>query len=180
MASASSDHHFVDHPWAGEFPTLSPSSPFIALDSAVWRANRTFQFQILIGVVLFLKGSNAGFVAILLWIIPTLIFDMWVRERFMRPYHDAALLQTSRLDGWQDANSLREREEFRQWLVDCHKASYVPICLSGGKGSLLTCEPAVVISREEDLDVMEGEGERLSRLRRQSTQRGAIFARKFF
>lgn len=45
----------------------------------------------------------------------------------MRSFEDAALLQTSLLDGWDTAavDSFEDREEFRQFLVDAHKAAYV-------------------------------------------------------
>ena len=43
-----------------------------------------------------------------------------------------------------------EREEYRRWLVDCHKASYLPTCLSGGEENLLTAEPAVVIAESQN------------------------------
>ena len=46
---------------------------------------------------------------------------------------------------------MADREKYRNWLVDCHKASYVPICLSGGE-DFLTVQPAVVVptSREQE------------------------------
>jgi hypothetical protein len=111
--------------------------------------------------------------------IPTIYFGHVVQERFGRSYKDAALLQTSRLDGWLDVHSKKEREEYRQWLVDCHKASYVPVCLLGGKSSLLTSEPAVVIPRESDVDAHVGERGRRTLMQRQSAQKGAIFSRKY-
>ena len=53
------------------------------------------------------------------------------------------MLQTSELDGWntEDETSMVERERYRKWLVDCHKASYVPICVNG-EDNFLTSEPA--------------------------------------
>ena len=74
-------------------------------------------------------------------------------ERFGRAYRDAALLQTSHLDGWDDCSSQVSREEYRRWLVDCHMASYVPTCLLGSRdGPGLTIEPAYVVPRATDVD----------------------------
>ena len=58
----------------------------------------------------------------------------------------------SLLDGWDNANptSLESREEFRQFLVDAHKAAYIPVCIAGGATNILTAEPAVVIPSEND------------------------------
>eukprot|EP00536_Pseudo-nitzschia_multiseries_P007467 jgi/Psemu1/195687/e_gw1.176.6.1 len=107
----------------------------------------------------FVAGFGVGFC-----IVPTLLYNTVIQERYLRPYKDAALLQTSRLnvddnilgeedndDNYNNDNNngratWREREEYRCWLVDCHKASYLPTCLSGGKGERLTAEPAVVLS----------------------------------
>jgi len=135
--------------------------------------------QILMAVTLSLKAAYWEALLLGLSAVPTYLYNLLVRERFLRPYHDAALLQTSRLDGWQDSHSMREREEYRRWLVDCHKASYVPVCLLGSKENLLTAEPAVVIPRESDEDRLYSVGERRQRLKRQSAQKGAIFNRKY-
>lgn len=189
MAAAPSNHYFVDGSGAGELVNIpfvdcepEPTRSYLCdhnIISGLFSPSRSLYFQILVGVVLFLKGSYMGGITLFLWTIPTLLFDMWIRERFMRAYHDAALLQTSRLDGWQDVHSMKEREEYRRWLVDCHKASYVPVCLLGSKGNLLTSEPAVVIARQSDVDADEGEGDRRNLMQRQSGQKGAIFSRKY-
>jgi hypothetical protein len=80
--------------------------------------------------------------------IPTFYFDVVCKDRFLRSYEDSGLLQTSELDGWNldEATSMREREDFRRFLVDCHKASYIPICVSG-EGNILTAEPAGKLSQ---------------------------------
>ena len=76
-------------------------------------------------------------------IIPTWTFKSVCKDTFEQSYNDAALLQTSELDGWnmEDETSVTERERFRKWLVDCHKASYVPICVNA-EDNFLTSEPA--------------------------------------
>jgi hypothetical protein len=123
-------------------------------------------------------------------LIPTLFFRAMTKEKFYRAYQDAGLLQTSRLDGWGRAEptSTKTREEFRRWLVDCHKASFVPICLAG-LDNFLTAEPAVVVANN-DADVVENnsmedvlsplstntwQGTSSPKLR--STQPGAMFKR---
>ncbi len=66
---------------------------------------------------------------------------------------DAALLQTSQLDGWDNSQptSKEMREEYRKFLVDAHRAAYVPICLAGDLARGLTNEPAVVVPHPNDI-----------------------------
>jgi hypothetical protein len=73
------------------------------------------------------------------------------RDRFARAYNDAGLLQTSTLDGWDTSkgSSREERQKYREWLLDCHKASFVPICLAG-ENNFFTAEPAVVVPLAND------------------------------
>mmetsp|Transcript_45072 Transcript_45072/g.50860 ORF Transcript_45072/g.50860 Transcript_45072/m.50860 type:complete len:158 (-) Transcript_45072:32-505(-) len=86
-------------------------------------------------------------------IIPTLVFNNIILERYLRPYRCAGLLQAGRIPSPSSTKNCRytcnEREEYRRWLVDCHKASYVPTCLSGGTKNVLTAEPAVAIADDE-------------------------------
>jgi len=128
--------------------------------------------QILTSVTLALKGSLAGAVFIGFCTFPTFMFSLWTEDRFLRPYKDTALLQTSRLDGANDSFSESEREEFRRWLVDCHKASYVPTCLLGSKENLLTVEPAVVIPKDRE-DIYEVQSTTDGMRRRK--QKGGIY-----
>ncbi|VEU35295.1 unnamed protein product [Pseudo-nitzschia multistriata] len=103
---------------------------------------------------------------------PTLLFSELTKEKFQRAYNDAGLWQTSKLDGLTNKETIKGREKYRRWLVDVHKASYVPICLSGGE-DFLTSQPAVVVPIEREL---KAEGGRRS-IDRQPTQKGAIFRR---
>jgi hypothetical protein len=84
--------------------------------------------------------------------IPTYLYRNFLIKRFRRAYDDAGLLQTSLLDGWDNTipTSVEKREEFRQFLVDAHKAAYIPVCIAGGATNILTAEPAVVIPSEND------------------------------
>lgn len=101
------------------------------------------------------KAYGPAFLASLS-IFPTFVFGQIAKERFLRCYNDAGLVQTSQLDGWDECKpmSYAEREEFRRWLVDCHKASYIPICLAG-TDSNLTAEPAVALPVEIETMVEE-------------------------
>ena len=89
-------------------------------------------------------------------IIPTYMFSEIAKDRFLRCYQDAGLFQTSQLDGWDTSmpTSIEQREEFRRWLVDCHKASFVPICLAG-MDNFITAEPSVVVATERDCNEFE-------------------------
>jgi hypothetical protein len=80
--------------------------------------------------------------------IPTYLYRNYLHKRFKRAYEDAGLLQTSLLDGWDNTipSSAEKREEFRRFLVDAHKAAYIPVCIAGGATNILTAEPAVVSS----------------------------------
>jgi hypothetical protein len=80
-------------------------------------------------------------------IIPTINFSHSTKKRFLRQYKDTGLLQTSQLDVWDSKrfSTWEKREEFRKWLVDGHKASFIPICLAG-EDSNLTWEPAAVLN----------------------------------
>lgn len=60
-----------------------------------------------------------------------------------------------RQDGWDtnEASSQEKREEFRRFLVDCHKAAYVPVCIAGDETTTITAEPALVVPNEMDEDL---------------------------
>eukprot|EP00934_Nitzschia_sp_Nitz4_P000795 Nitzschia sp. Nitz4//scaffold32_size149145//19447//26119//NITZ4_002866-RA/size149145-augustus-gene-0.25-mRNA-1//1//CDS//3329548030//795//frame0 len=122
--------------------------------------------QVLLVSMMTLKRAVGPAVGAFLPMIPTIWFRYFVRRRYLRAFNDAALLQTSLLDGW-DTNaetSEKKREEFRRFLVDCHKAAYVPVCIAGDKTAMITAEPAVVIPLEvdDDLESMYDESENYS------------------
>ena len=155
--------------------------------------------KIITCVTLFLKGNNLEGFFIGFLIIPTLLYNSIILEKFLRPYQEAALLQTRRV--WSDCSnnsqksvSWVQQEEYRRWLVDCHKASFLPTCLSGGKENLLTAEPAIVISenpkegpqKEDELgtDLKDNQRQtseqRTALLKRQKAQKGGILRRQRF
>lgn len=99
--------------------------------------------KILLAAMMAVKRTYGVSVLAGLAIIPTFYFDVLCRDRFLKSYEDSGLLQTSELDGWNidETTSMKEREDFRKFLVDCHRASYIPICVNG-EGNILTAEPA--------------------------------------
>jgi len=110
--------------------------------------------QTLLSIVMGLEQAGGPAIMAASSIIPILLHRRSTRLKYYRSYMDAALLQTSQLDTW-DA-SLEEttedrREQYRKFLVDAHKAAYVPICIAGGISEALTAEPAVVVPHENDL-----------------------------
>jgi hypothetical protein len=150
--------------------------------------------HVLIGASILLKQAVVSGVIVLWMTVPTYFFSKWTKEQFLRSYNDTALLQTSQLDGWDHCKTLADRERYRRWLVDCHKASYVPICLAGG-ADFLTSQPAVAVPTMRDLDVEEDDESTVaanspsprrglkrwkqesSRLIQNTSQKGALFRR---
>jgi len=98
------------------------------------------------------KAIGPAFVAAIP-ILPTIMFRNLSRKRYYQAYVDAGLLQTSLLDMWDTSfgTAMEKREEFRRFLVDAHKAAYIPVCIAGVQSTILTAEPAVVIPLESDL-----------------------------
>lgn len=90
--------------------------------------------------------------------IPTIMCRKVFRTRYLKAYLDAGLLQTSLLDEWDNSkpSSVEKREEFRRFLVDAHKAAYIPVCIASSATSSLTSQPAVVIHKEGDIEPPHG------------------------
>jgi hypothetical protein len=91
-----------------------------------------FMAQILLTTQMALKAAVGPAVVAAVPILPTIIIYRGINKRFRQAFTDAALLQTSLLDGWDtnEESTLEKREEFRRFLVDAHKAAYVPICIA--------------------------------------------------
>jgi len=108
--------------------------------------------QAVLVVLLSLKLAVGPAVMAALPIIPTFFFKQDLHNQYLRAYEDAALLQTSLLDGWDSQNTMSytEREEFRRFLVDCHKAAYIPACLVCTETKDMSLEPAEVVRIESD------------------------------
>lgn len=135
--------------------------------------------QLITAFTLILKYNIIEGLIILFCIIPTLLFHNIILEKFLRPYEDAALLQAGRLHyNWSSKScSCLEREENRRWLVDCHKASYLPTCLSGGMKNLITAEPAVTETTIEEQNEMNADITSVRcLLKRQKSQKGGILS----
>ena len=108
--------------------------------------------QILLTTVMALKEALGPAILSAMPIIYIILQRKLTRERYLKAYQDAGLLQTSQLDGWDSSvgTSFENREEYRKFLVDAHKAAYVPICIAGGETAALTSEPAVVVPMDTD------------------------------
>lgn len=108
--------------------------------------------QILLGTTMILKQAFLPAFLTFLSLIPIYYHRKAVMKKYYRQYKDVALLQTSDLDMVDNtlATSRKQREEYRKFLVDAHKAAYVPICLAGEIASGLTFEPADVIDHRND------------------------------
>ena len=113
--------------------------------------------QILLATMVFLKQAVGPAILAIIPFFPTLMFRRMVRGRFLDAYNDAALVQTSLLDGWDvgpegEHWNFKRREQFRRFLVDAHKASYVPVCIAAVNTlNIITAEPALAqpLSAEE-------------------------------
>ena len=77
--------------------------------------------QILLTTQMILKQAVGPAIAACIPVLPTILFHRGMRKKYLRAFMDAALLQTSMLDGWDsvDESSMEKREEFRRFLVDC-------------------------------------------------------------
>jgi hypothetical protein len=113
-----------------------------------------FAGQILLITQMILKQAAGPALAAALPMLPTFLFHRAMKKRYLRAFQDASLLQTSLLDGWDvvEDTSMEKREDFRRFLVDSHKAAYVPVCIAGNnQEESLTAEPAVVVPAESDV-----------------------------
>lgn len=109
--------------------------------------------EILLTSQMALKQALGPTVVAAVPILPTLWYQQRAKKKYKKAFDDAALLQTSLLDGWDasEASTEQQREEFRRFLVDAHKAAYVPVCIAGSDtDDFITAEPAVVVPLETD------------------------------
>lgn len=135
--------------------------------------------QLITAITFVTKGNVFAGVIIFFCIIPTLMCNNIILEKFLRPYSDASLKYTGKLNNEEEGeDAWPEREEFRRWLVDCHKASYLPTCLSGGTKNLLTAEPAMVVPKVTQTASLASHPVQTASMRsllsRQETQKGGI------
>ena len=111
-----------------------------------------FMGQFLLTLQMVLRDAFGPAVVAFAPAVPTYLYRKNLKKRFLRAYQDAGLLQMSLLDGWDNSmgTTAEKREELRQFLVDAHKAAYIPVCIAGGATNVLTAEPAVVMPSEND------------------------------
>jgi len=104
--------------------------------------------QLLLSLQMILKTAyGCSFVSALA--IPTTLSFHWnAKKRYKPSFTNTALLRTNLLDGKEslDDMTIERREEHRRYLVDAHRAAYIPACLCGTEcEAALTSAPAVVI-----------------------------------
>lgn len=104
--------------------------------------------QLLLSLQMVLKTAyGCSFVSALA--IPTTLSFHWnVKKRYKPSFMNTALLRTNLLDGKEtlDDMTIERREEHRRYLVDSHRAAYIPACLCGTEcEEALTAAPAFVI-----------------------------------
>lgn len=109
--------------------------------------------QMLLALQMGLKNAlGPGLIATLA--IPATIWFQWYCKRRYEPaFENTALLRTSLLDGRDslDEMSMDRREDHRRFLVDAHKAAYIPACIAGSESAaILTSTPAVVVPHSID------------------------------
>jgi Calcium-dependent channel, 7TM region, putative phosphate len=108
----------------------------------------------LLTTMMALKKAVGPAVLAALPFVPTFFFRIIMHRRFLKAFRDTSLYTSSSLDGWDIdvPTCIDRREEFRRFLVDAHKAAYVPVCLASS-AEVLTAEPAIVVSSENDVDL---------------------------
>jgi len=113
-----------------------------------------FTAMILLSTMMALKKAVGPAVFAVLPFVPVFFFRIIMHRRFLKSYVDTSLYTSSSLDGWDNhvPTSVDRREEFRRFLVDAHKAAYVPVCLASS-AEVLTIEPAIVVPSELDTDL---------------------------
>lgn len=119
-----------------------------------------FVSQIIMTAMMVLKQAYGPAVLAAVPFIPTYLFRAAMRRTFLRAFNDASLFNTSELDGLDIQNFPNRdlREGFRRFMVDAHKAAYVPVCLARGKvqdgneaAYVFTSEPSCVVDHVSDI-----------------------------
>lgn len=110
--------------------------------------------------MMFLKeafGPSAILAAVPL--LPTYLFYRTCKKEFLPSFEDIGLFQAFSVDCVSATNenakkwNFKERENFLHFLVDAHKAAYIPICIAEeGAIGKMTAEPAKTVKLESDRD----------------------------
>jgi Calcium-dependent channel, 7TM region, putative phosphate len=121
-----------------------------------------FVGQIMMFAMMTLKRAYGPALAAMIPFIPCIVFRDAMRYTYLRPFTDASLYHTAELDGLdlKEPTSPELRETYRRFLVDAHKAAYVPVCLTRSnsrneeeRSYVFTSEPACIV--KHDLDPCE-------------------------
>merc|ERR1719362_444273 len=88
--------------------------------------------QVYLFVLIFFKRAIGPSFASFITLIPTALYRKLTLDRYHRAYIDTCLLLTSNLDmiNPEKPSTMKERESFREFLVDAHKAAYIPVCIA--------------------------------------------------
>lgn len=111
--------------------------------------------HILMATMMILRSAYGPAIVASLPIFPIFLYRKIYRNKYFPAFSDAGLLQTANLDGWDtsEASSVEKREDFRRFLVDAHKAAYIPVCLASNADNSLTFEPAAVVPLDTDVSL---------------------------
>ena len=117
--------------------------------------------QIVLTMIMGMRNANIAAILSVLQILPTFLFWRRVKSLFKPNFVKIGLFNASKMDdlernrGETDDRSLPtdldERERFLKFLVDSHKAAYVPTCIAEEETAVyMTEEPAKVESLPSD------------------------------
>jgi len=115
--------------------------------------------QILLALQMGLKNALGPGLIATAAIPATIWFQWYCKKRYEPAFENTALLRTPLLDGWDslDNMSMDRREEHRRFLIDAHKAAYIPVCIAGSESAaILTDTPATVVPHSIDSESDRG------------------------
>ena len=109
--------------------------------------------QILLALQMGLKNCKGACLSAAAAIPATLWFQWDCKRKYLPAFENTTLLRTTLIDGWDslDDMTMDRREEHRRFLVDTHKAAYIPVCIAGSESaSIITSTPAAVVPHSID------------------------------
>ena len=104
--------------------------------------------QLLLSLQMVLKTAYGSSFVVALAIPTTIWFQISCKTKYMPSFENTALLRTSLLDGSEslDEMTMERREKHLRFLVDAHRAAYIPACIAGTESaSAISDTPAVVV-----------------------------------
>lgn len=111
--------------------------------------------QLLLALQMGLKDA-IGAALVSAFAVPTTMWFQWYCKMKYEPaFENTTLLRTNLIDGWDSLSNMtmQKREEHLRFLVDTHKAAYIPVCIAGSEGAnILTSTPGTVVPHSIDSD----------------------------